>query len=161
MARIYFSNIRPAWPLERQRAVLAEHYPDAAGGSEYVDDLPPKKRKKPAAADLVERAEMLKPRGRKQADDIVVASLAPLAVSQIDLVKVLADAEARGSVLVAVAEDVRLTPPYGAAGIAAALEKFAVAIHRGRGNAKLGHEVSAQRRMERAKGACDTFKERW
>lgn len=161
MTRRYFSNFRPAWPVERQRETLTEYLPDASDGADYIDELPPKRRRKLAAADLVQRAEMLAPRGRKQVDDIATASLATLALSQIDLVGVLAAAEARGSVLIAVAEGIRLIPPYGAAAIKAAMDAFAKAIDRGRGNTKLGHEVSAQRRMDRAKAACDKIKERW
>lgn len=161
MKRYYLNTLRPAWPVSRQESLLDDRFPNWREGQEYRDELPPRRRQTPSPDDLLDRASMLRPTSRRSAEQIVVASIAVLAVSQLDLVRVLAMAEARKATLIAIAEEVRLVPPYTAEAIAETLTIFAMAIHRGRGNTRLGHLVSAERREARAKAACDLIKERW
>lgn len=162
MTRIYLSNIRPRWPIERQEEVLDGAVPDWRRKNVYRDILPPRSRQSHGPADLKERADMLRETRRRQGHDVWVASLAVLAWTLPDFLAVLGALAARGDTLFSVAEHSVVPPDAGAAVVAQVGEAFVSATRRatGEGPGK-GGRISGERREARAKAACETIRERW
>lgn len=162
-ARIYISNIRPTWPIAAQEAALDIGVPDWRKAGIYRDVLPPRSRQAHGAADLIERASMLRPTRRGGGETVYVASLAVLAWTLTDFLAVLAALAERGSMLVSCAEGFTIgLPDATPADIAKAADAFTQAIRRnsGEGPSK-GGRISGERREARAKAACETIRERW
>lgn len=100
MAKCYIRNGVWAWPIERQIKALDGWWDPA---SSFRDVLRGDRSKAPGRIRpewLVERADMLRPSGRRR-DEIHVATLLALAVSEADLVGVLAAASERNATIVA------------------------------------------------------------
>jgi hypothetical protein len=162
MKRYYLANIRPAWPIQRQEEVLDTHAPEwRQSAAVYRDVLPGKRRQAHSASDMENRADILRPTGRRGIETVTVASLTVIAVSQLDLVHVLARLDARRATLVALAEGLTIPPTGGAGVVQQACDVFAASIHRGRGDRHKGARVSAARREGNAKVACEAVRHLW
>lgn len=100
MAKCYIRNGTWAWPVDRQLKMLGDLWDEEVS---FRDALNADRAKAPGRVKpdwLVERAAMLRPSGRQQ-DEVHVASLLVLAVSEADLVDVLAAAAGRNMAVVA------------------------------------------------------------
>lgn len=162
MTRVYLSNIRPRWPIERQEEVLDRELAGWRRMSVYRDILPPRARQSHGPADLTERADMLRPTRRPNGQPVYVASLAVLAWTLPDFLAVIGAMAARGDTLIGLTEGATLAPEAGAADVAKAGEAFVTATRRttGEGPGK-GGRISGERREARAKAACEAIRERW
>ena len=162
MTRVYLSNIRPRWPIERQEEVLDGALPDWRRRNVYRDVLASRSRQAHGPADLKERADMLRETKRRGGQEVWVASLSVLAWTLPDFLSVLGALAARGDTLVGAAEDVEISPDADAATVAQVGEAFVSATRRttGEGPGK-GGRISGERREARAKAACETIRERW
>ncbi len=160
--RIYLSNIVPHWPIAKQEQLLDEKVPDWRTGAVYRDVLPPRKRKAHGIADLVERARMLRPTGRRGGERIVVASPPLLAWALSDFHEVLSAATARGASLYFAAEDLTIDPAGGVSSVAAASAAFERGKARpsGEGPGK-GGRISGERRLAASRAKCEGVRSLW
>lgn len=111
MLRVYFSNIRSQWPIERQELALTEAAPDWRKHPSYTDILSEasKRRQRP----LPERDEHLLRRvGRAEPDGttVLVAALPVIAWTPLDFMAVLTKLAGRHEPLWTVAEDMVIDP---------------------------------------------------
>jgi len=120
LSKCYVRNGVWAWPVERQQKALGDAWDRSAAFEDVLraDVAKAPGRVRPEA--LVERAEMLRPSGRRK-DEIHVATLLAIAVSEADLVSVLAAASARNAAIVAHDSGLRIEPSAGAADMAKAI----------------------------------------
>lgn len=153
MGCCYVRNGVWGWPLEAQEKALRD-----AGicdpGQLYRDDLRPGRAKKPShilPEWLAQRATMLRPTRHRIGETIHVATLLALAVSEADLIAVLAAAEARQATVVALDSGVRITPDSGRAGAKAALDAWQRAKREAqtRPGRRLGNQAAAEKRRRR------------
>ena len=160
MIRVYLSNIRTGWPIERQEAVLDAGLPGWRKGNVYRDILPPRKRRSHGAADLEMRIAILRPTRRATSETVHVAALPCLAWSPGDFLGVLAGLSARNATLVCL-DDGTTVPPNDASAIARAAAAFDRALRRVGEGLKTGGMVSGERRSDVAQAKCATIRERW
>lgn len=96
--RVYLNDIVPWWPIERQEAALSDVMATAVV---FQDLLSRRQRQGHSAADLVQRAQMLRPTNHVPRGEVIhVATLAILARTQIELLDFLSALVSRGSALV-------------------------------------------------------------
>lgn len=160
MSRCYIRNGVWAWSVERQEGTLGDLLDRDAL---YQDVLSEERAKRPSRVNpewLTERGRMLRPSARKQ-DRIYVATLLAIAVSEADLVAVLAAASERDTTIVAVTGSV--TPPGDVAAVAAAVahwrkEKEAARTEPGRLE---GVRVAAEKKRARTMKAVKIARPLW
>lgn len=160
MSRCYIRNGVWAWSIERQEGTLGDLLDRDAL---YQDVLSEERAKRPSRVNpewLTERARMLRPSARKQ-DRIYVATLLAIAVSEADLVAVLAAASERDTTIVAVTGSV--TPPGDVAAVADAVahwrqEKEAARTEPGRLE---GVRVAAEKKRARTMKAVKIARPLW
>lgn len=160
MPRFYLSNIRPAWPIDRQEAALDATCPGWRRCSVYRDVLTASARKSHGAVDLVARARLLRPTSRTTPETVTVAGLAVLAWAPGDFVTVLAALSSRGASLVSI-DDGMTVAPNDVQATADAVAAFERAILRVGGAGKSGGQVSGEIRSARAKAAIEVLRPFW
>lgn len=154
---VYLSNLAAAWPVERQRELLAAHVPGWPKVPTYSDLLSPVQRKAHSLASLTGRRDML----RRAANEIVVAALPCLGWDQVeDFLQCLAAIQARGATLVALDTGRRTAPDASPDEIAEAAREFVKGRRASRGG-PAGSQVSAERREAEANDAAMRIKDRW
>jgi hypothetical protein len=161
--RVYLSTISAAWPLPKQREVLAELLAVPLMPV-YEDVVTARARKAHRGDDLPERGAMLRPTGRKPAGEVIhVASLSVLAWTPEDLVSVLAAAAGRHASIRA--HDIGLTIPPTDAAVQA--HEAVQAFIRSRRNAQTsigragGSAVAAANRKAATAGKIELIRARW
>lgn len=141
--KAYLSTIHPAWSLERQRALLG---PDA--GTEYVDEFGPVHRKRRDPAVLKDRAALLRPTSRQDADDLIsVAAPSCFAFSPDDFSAALAAAATRGATVRFLDTGTEIPPRPETQLVDQVARQFAVALRR-RGLHHTREEIAEQRRKD-------------
>lgn len=160
--RVYLSNIRPHWPIERQEAALDKALPGWRRGSVYRDELPPRKRKAHGPADLEARALLLRPSSRRAHDPLHVASPAVLAWTLADFLGVLAALSEKGIILMLLDSGLTYPPGCGPQAVAGAAKAFDAACRRQKGEpGERGGDVSGRVRSVAAQARCESIRERW
>lgn len=160
MAKFYLSNIRAAWPIERQEALLDARAPGWREQSVYRDRLSAPKRKSHGASDLKQRATMLRPTRRGSGEDVTVAALPVLDWTVRGLLDVLTALSNRGSTLISL-DCGTVMPPNSVPATVAAVNEFERAIRRIGDAGKIGGVVSGERRAAAAKAACEQIRPYW
>lgn len=158
--KFYLSNIRPAWPFERQEAILDAKAPGWRGEAVYIDKLSARRRKAHGASFLTERALALRPNSRADGGEFFVASLAVLDWSVRGLLGVLAALAANHMTLVSLECGTRV-PPDDVAAAGSAVAEFERAIRRVGDAKKNGGLVSGGRRSLAVRARCEMIRERW
>jgi hypothetical protein len=160
LAKFYLSNIRPAWPFERQEALLDAKAPGWRSGAVYRDALSARKRQGHGAADLKQRETMLRPTRRPAGEDVIVPALPVLDWSVRGLLAVLTALSERGSTLKSL-DCGTIVPPNDVGAAAAAVAEFERACRRIGDPRQSGGIVSGERRAARAKAACEALSPYW
>jgi len=162
-ARIYISNICPAWPIERQQAAIAAELPDWSGARVFRDDLDPKQRQAHRDTSLVERGNMLRRAGRPRGGEAIYAVAACLAWTEAGLLDALAQAAQRGATVHLVDAGVTLAPSENGASLRKALAAFAASRRRQaeEQHGRRGGTASGQRRWDAAEAKAQIIKARW
>lgn len=156
--RVYLSNIRSQWPVDRQEKLLDEGAPGWREASIYRDVLSRAAIRRQAA--LPERdGTLLRSTRRVCADDVYVASLSVIAWTPTDLIAVLMRLAARHERLVALAEDVTVEPAN--ADVDAVRQAFASAVRRFSRHGVTGGEASGARRSADAKAKIEAMRPYW
>ena len=151
--KAYISNIDPAWPLARQRELLA------GIESVYEDKLTAAALKRREAADLKDRKLLLRPTSRATPEMIVVASINVLAWTWQDLCKVVEQAEARHATIHEVSTGWEFKPGDGAGELARRLPTFARA-RQARGIVRKREEFNRER-MEDTRKRAELIRPYW
>jgi len=160
--RVYLSNIRPHWPIERQEAALDKVLPGWRRGSVYRDELPPRKRKAHGPDDLTSRATLLRPSSRRGADEVYVATPAVLAWTLSDFLAVLGGLSAKSMTLTMLDSEMAVAPDAGPAEVAKAAKAFEAACRRQKGEpGERGGDVSGRVRSEAAKARAAQMRPYW
>lgn len=138
-----------AWSVERQLKALGDLW-DAAEG--FRDTLTADRAKAPGRVRpewLTERAAMLRPSGRRQ-DEIHVATLLALAVSEADLVDVIAAAARRSATIMVCDAGMTIPPSPDANDINAAVGAWQMAktLARSEPGRLEGVRVAAQKKRD-------------
>ena len=145
----YVSNLSAAWPVEKQRSVIAEAAQREA--LEYQDTLVSRYRKREW---LRERARMLRQTSGESAKTIYVAALECLAISVAELVAVITAAAQAGATIEVVADRLTIPPNPPAAVIAAAVTAWPKQI-------KSGFPPSHPAQHARVVAALDLVRDDW
>lgn len=160
MTRVYISDIRRAWPVSRQEALLDAKLPGWRDGAVYRDHVTARQREAHSPKSLIERDRVTAKTQRRTGETVHVAALPVLAWTPRDLLAVLAALSARRATLVSL--DCGTTvPPNDAEAIVAAAAEFDRAIRRAGDARKTGGMVSGEVRSVEAQAKCATIKERW
>jgi hypothetical protein len=160
--RIYLSNIRPRWQIERQEEALDKALPAWRHSSVHRDLLPPQKRRAHAWPDLAERAIMLRSTSWRTPDTAYVASLAVMAWTLSDFLSVVAALSAKGTMLVSLDSGLKIPADATPDQVAEAGRAFERACRRQHGEpGECGGDVSSRVRSEAAKARCELIRERW
>ena len=136
--KAYISNIDPAWPISRQRELLA------GIDRVYEDRLNQAALKRRDPKELKDRALLLRPTSRQTPEVIVVASINCLAWTWEDLCAAVVAAEARHATIREASTGWQFAPGDGAGELARRLPTFA-RQKRARGLVKSREEYNAQR----------------
>lgn len=156
--RVYLSNIRPQWPIERQEALLDERVPGWRSASIYRDILSRAAIKRQGK--LPDRDEfLLHPSSRPDGDTVYVPTLTNIAWTPSDFIAVLMRLAARHDTLVGLAEEVQVEP--GKANVDEIRKAFQAATRRFSGVGVRGGEASGKRRADEALAKCEKIRERW
>ena len=151
--KAYISNIDPAWPLARQREMIA--------GIEavYEDKLTPAALKRRDPAELKDRKLLLRPTSRRDPEMIVIASINCLAWTWEDLCDVVVQAAARHATIHEASSGWEFKPGDGAGELARRLPTFA-RQKRARGLVKSREEFNRER-MEDSRRRAETIRPYW
>lgn len=162
MTRVYLRNGVPGWTLEAQEAALREAgvY---RGDAIYRDELSAAAIKKRDPSLLVQRADLLKRTGRRQAETIYVASFYCFALNAVDLLAALAQAAQRNAAVISLKPPVEVPPhPH-----AAVLAQAAAAFDKGRKDKQtetgraIGQKAAAEKRKRRTADRVRVVKDDW
>jgi hypothetical protein len=159
--KIYLANILRQWPIDAQRKALAD-VPKPV--ETYEDVLKPHALKTHSPAALKERAELLRPTGRRNAvETIHVASLGVLAWVAEDFMACMGAAAKRGATVVAVETGREIPPTASAADLAEALSEFLTARrrHQTTGGRLAGVQASRDVRMADTKARAALIADDW
>ncbi len=160
--RVYLSNIRPHWPIERQEAALDKALPGWRRGAVYRDELPPRKRKAHGPDDLAQRVTLLRPSSRRVSDPVHVASPAVLAWTLSDFLAVLAGLSVKGMPLVMLDSGAEVPANANPAQTAEASKAFEAACRRQHGEpGERGGDVSGRVRSEAAQARAKEMRPYW
>lgn len=157
----YLANILRQWPIEAQRTALA-NVPTPV--ETYEDALKPLALKAHSPADLKERAELLRPTGRRNSEEtIYVASLGVLAWQAEDFMAALGAAAKRGATVSVVETGRVIQPTASAADLADALSEFLAARrrHQTTGGRLAGVQASRDVRMADTKARAALIADDW
>lgn len=156
--KVYRSNILRHWPIAAQRDATAHVI-----GEVYEDVLKPRALKAHSPADLKERAELLRPTGRRRGDEtIYVASLGVLAWVAEDFMACMGAASARGATVVALDTGRSIPPTANAADLAEAQSEFLAARRKQTSGDRLaGVAASKAKRMADTKTRLALIEADW
>jgi hypothetical protein len=162
--RIYFSNISPHWPFERQKKLAEEKVPGFPDGvTIFQDDLSAGQRKVHQESDLKERAQLLRASTRKGGETIILPSLAVFDWTIAGMLACLTQAAARKAVVRVLDADLEI----GIKPSPAVLNKAIAAFHKARDRdrrmepGKKGGQISGGARAAQAKTIALKYKADW
>ncbi len=157
--RIYLSNISVAWPIERQEALLDERLLGWRTLTAFRDVLDARLRQGHSAANLVERAMLLRPTSRARRETIAVAAAPCFAWDGADFDQAMAALADRRAIL----RDLSAGQDFGPDDIAAAREAFRAGRQRAKHEAlqRAGVMVSAAKRRAEKDAGIERIRERW
>jgi hypothetical protein len=126
LVKFYLSTIcASVWPLERQeRALAAWLAENPCEPVRYVDQIGPKARRNGNPAALKERANLLRPTARGEAELIVLPSWRIFAFGGTDLAAAIAAAGARPATLLVLDRGIRIEPDATGQAVAAEIAEF-------------------------------------
>ncbi len=159
--KAYLSNISPAWSIARQKEVIGPPLPGGAVAA-YLDELKPRHLRRRSPDDLVERAVLCRPTGRRGPEIVRVASIGVMAWRQDDFARVVEALGARRAALVS-HHDGETFDLQSATARQRAIELFPTARKEGgrqRGRA-VGARRSAEIRNAASKAAAEAVRARW